>query len=99
MENRNAGKKIMDRQCEWCEKAFTGRSLFCSNKCVEDYSKRYHIEYQALLFKEKVLEKREEVFMQELELEGKNISSLPYVEEIMKTVAKNPELLNPPFKK
>jgi YHS domain-containing protein len=73
MENRNAGKKKLNRECEWCGNEYFGRSLFCSNECVEKFSERYHAEYRALTLKEKTLQKREEVFMKELELEGKNI--------------------------
>lgn len=73
MENRNAGKKKMDRQCEWCGKEYFGQSLFCSNKCVEAHTERYHAEYRSLILKEKTLQKREEVFMKELELEGKGV--------------------------
>ena len=83
MENRTAGKKVKDRRCEWCDKEYTGRSLFCCNECFMEYRKLNNNEYQAMRIEdkkldlqEKLFDKRERVFMRALELEIKGIPTV-----------------------
>jgi predicted nucleic acid-binding Zn ribbon protein len=64
----------MNKKCEYCGKEYQGRSIFCSNKCYEAHIKRYNKELKALLLKEKVLQKHEELFLKELEMENNGVN-------------------------
>ena len=82
MENRKASRKVEHRNCDFCGKEFEGRSLFCSNECVEAFTEKYNKEYRAIQMqskcldaKEAVLKKCEKVFMYQIELEGKGIQT------------------------
>jgi endogenous inhibitor of DNA gyrase (YacG/DUF329 family) len=74
MENRKGRKENKIRKCEWCGKEFKGGTLFCSNDCVLAHSERWHTEYKSLILKEKVLQKHEELYMKELEMEEKGFN-------------------------